>query len=159
MCLLALKGSLKVGNWILSRKFYPDDEWPVTKHSFFIWLHPVKTISIAFVWIKKMRLAHNWLGPPDGRSQIGAIQRVSAGLGPSHDFHIPNTTSTLTRRFLSFYPAPGVRVPTAVRMIMVIVTWSARPLNINQNLEILFIWRCLGWVWWARPEKSLKILT
>ena len=36
---------------------------------------------------------------------------------------------------------------------------SARPLNINQNLEILFIWRCLGWVWWARLEKSLKMLT
>ena len=53
-------------------------------------------------------------------------------LGPSHNVHILDTR----------HPAPGVRVPAPVRMIMVIVTWSALKLgltNINQTLEILFI--------------------
>ena len=107
MYLLALiKRITQVGNWIISRKSYPDDEKPVTKHSFLIWLHPVKTISIAFVWNKKMRLAHSTTDM--GRLMEGVRLDPStvswAGSVTWFPYpQLPADTSTLTRRFFDFY--------------------------------------------------------
>ena len=71
-------------------------------------------ISIAFVGIKKMRLARS---ATDGGVTLdqGEPGPGCQLLGPSHNVHIPDTR----------HLAPGVRVPAPVRMIMVIVTWSA----------------------------------
>ena len=81
--------------------------------------------------------------------------------GPSHYyFHILNTRPTLAA-FYDFYPAPGVRVPTPVRMIMVIVTWSTLGSRLGltntykSNLDLgNIIYLTVPWVWWARARRN-----
>ena len=118
----------KAETWIfIIGKLFPDDERAVTKHSFFIWLYPVKTISIAFVRIKRMQLVMQltWAGWWTRASEWQCIQAEPSSVSwPHHNFRVLIT-----------------RTLAPVRMIMVIVTWSNDG-TVRGLTNILFIWRC-----------------